>query len=463
VSVVRDRASRAGGVLLVGLLTLFAFFWRLGSATSTGDELVYRAAAAAYLRGDFTLNLEHPPLAKWVIALGHALGDVTLVADRAPAAVCGVLTGVVLFFVARRCAGFWAGLATAALWAVLPLAPGVVPFHLDRRATLEAPLLLCCAGAVLAAQRLLDAPARTSRWIVLGALVGAATAAKLTGAVVVVVVLAALWSLRRNPLRAATGLLTAFVASLLVFAATYLPFGAALPGALRYVVEFQLQHADDGAVQSVAGQLYRFPPWWSAWWFQSRYLGWAATAVLWALALVGTSRWTRPAVRPVVLALAGTTLAVTVSPLKLPQYHDVLVPPLLVLAVVGASVLVRALVGRVVVAAAGVVVLLVAVPHLVALARTGPDEWARAAAALSDRLAERPGVVVVWGDAPALQQLLPAGTVTTTSTAVDCAASAVLVDPTVADRMTGADIAAWAGCAPSAPESFGRLVLYRLG
>ncbi|WP_432561419.1 glycosyltransferase family 39 protein [Kineococcus sp. SYSU DK003] len=439
-------------VVLTGLLLLavFAFGWRLGRATSTGDELVYRGAAAAYLRGDFSLNQEHPPLAKWLIALGHSLGDGSLVDDRAPAAVCGVLTAAVLFAVARRCGGFWTGAVAAGLWCALPLAPGVVPFHLDRRATLEAPLLLFTALAVLAAQRVAEAPRRDGRWVLLGVAVGAATASKLTGAVVAVVALAVLFPLRRS----LTGVVLAAVSALLVFVATYLPFGPVLPDALRYVVEFQLQHADDGAVQSVAGTLYRFPPWWSAWWFQSRYLGWLGVALLWGLAVLGATRWSRPAVRPVVVALAGFTVAVVASPLKLPQYHDVLVPPLVVLAAVGLTQLARWwLPGRIVAAAAAVALLVVAVPHLAALARTGPDGYTRVAALLADR----PGTVVVWGDVPAFAASLPNRVVGTT--VPDCSAVALVVDPTVADRMPDADVAAWAACDLAPPVEVDRFTV----
>ncbi|WP_308220285.1 glycosyltransferase family 39 protein [Kineococcus sp. TRM81007] len=461
----RSRAGRGVALLAVAAVALFAFCWRLGVETSSGDELVYRDTAAAYLRGDFTRNLEHPPLAKLLIAAGHAAGGGSLVADRAVPALCGVLTAVVLFAVARRCAGFRAGVLAALLWSALPLAPGVVPAHLDRRATLEAPLLLFSACAVLAAQRVAQRPS-PARWALLGAAVGAATASKLTGAVTAVVVLALLWEERRRWRPALVRAVLAGAVSVVVFLAAYLPFGADAPAAVRTVVLWQLDHADRGAVQSVAGEQYRFPPWWSPWWFQAQYLTWLGLVALWGTAAVGAVlTWWRAAVRPVVLLLVAFTAAVAMSPLKLPQYHDVLVPPLCALAAVGFTRLLRrrGVAGAVVGSVAAAPLLVVAAGHLADVAATRPADYRLAADLLRERgLAGPGGAVVVWGDAEALRRLLP-GVEIATGTDVDCSAAALVVDPTVADRMTGADVAAWvAGCGVETALRADRLAVHLL-
>ncbi|WP_432536274.1 glycosyltransferase family 39 protein [Kineococcus arenarius] len=459
------RAGRAVALLAVLVVVVFAFCWRLGVETSNGDELAYRDAAAAYLRGDFTRNLEHPPLAKLLIAAGHALGGGSLVADRAVAALCGVLTAVVVFAVARRCAGFWAGVLAALLWCALPLAPGVVPAHVDRRATLEPPLLLFSACAVLAAQRVAQRPS-PARWALLGVAVGAATASKLTGAVSAVVVLALLWEHRRRWRPALAGAVLAGAVSVLVFLATYLPFGAEAPDAVRTVVQWQWEHADRGSTQSVAGELHLFPPWWSPWWFQAQYLSWPGLAALWSVAAVGAvASWRRAAGRPVVLALAAFTAAVVLSPLKLPQYHDVLVPPLCALAAVGFARLLRrrTVAAAVVALLAAAPLVLVAAGHLADVAATRPADYRLAAELLRERGLAGPGdVVAVRGDAAALERVLP-GPVVALGTAVDCSAAALVVDPTVADRMAGADVAAWvARCGEGTVLRADRLVVHVL-
>ncbi|WP_369070600.1 glycosyltransferase family 39 protein [Kineococcus terrestris] len=447
----RPARAAAAGRWLAGLAVLalgvFAFGWRLGVETSNGDELVYRDAGAAYWRGDVTPNPEHPPLAKHLIGLGGLLGDGSLSAERVPAAVCGVLVAVVLFAVTRRLAGTWAGLLAALLWCALPLAPGVVPAHVARRATLEAPLLLFTTCAVLAAQRVADR-STPGRWAVLGLAVGAATASKLTGAAVAVVALAALWTHRRAWRAALPGAVLAGAVAVVVFCATYLPHGDRFGWGLRTVVAWQLEHAGRGAVQEVAGTVSAFPPWWSAWWFQAQYLGAAGTAVLWAAALLGAALVVRRrAGLPVVAALAATTAALVASPLKLPQYHDVAVPPLLVLAAVAVHALLtrpRAAAARLAGAVLVVVVLAplatVAAGHLARVATTAPADYRVVARELPATTAP----VVVWGDAQALGRLRP-DLALTGAVAPDCAAAALVVDPTVANRVEGADTAAWVG------------------
>ncbi|WP_369070468.1 hypothetical protein [Kineococcus terrestris] len=49
-----------------------------------------------------------------------------------PVAALGLLVGLLLFDVARRRAGWGAGLAAAALWWLLPVAPGAVQLHVAR-------------------------------------------------------------------------------------------------------------------------------------------------------------------------------------------------------------------------------------------------------------------------------------------------------------------------------------------
>ncbi|MEZ0165817.1 ArnT family glycosyltransferase [Kineococcus sp. LSe6-4] len=437
--------------VLVVLAGAFVFLWRLGVESSTGDELVYRDAGVAYVHGDFRANLEHPPLAKFLIGLGHLAFGGSLTADRLPSALMGLATGGVLFCVARRIGGPWAGLTAMLLWYFLPLHPGVVEAHVGRQATLEMPLLFFTACAVWAAQVVAAQPSWW-RWAVFGAAVGAATATKLTGASVAVVVLAA-WA--AHP-RKVGGALLAGVTAVVVFLATYLPFGAEAPDAVRTVVQWQLDHAGRGAVQHIAGQNHLFPPWWSAWWFQSRYLGWAALVALWTSALLGAALVRRVSTAVVATAVVGFTVAVVVSPLKLPQYHDVLAPPLVALAAVGLT--------RLVTSRAWPVAAVLALPLVVACAgQLGTVATTRTAdyALLAPNLRDLPAgtTVVSWADTGTLQRAAPQVTVVGPG-AVDCSA-ALVVDPTIANRIPGADLDGWLRQCGGTVERFDRLELVR--
>lgn len=447
------RALTAVTVLVVLAVGVFVFTWRLGVESSVGDELVYRDAGAQYVDGVFTYNLEHPPLAKYLVGLGHLAFGGTLVADRLPSALLGILTGGVLFAITRRIAGPRAGLLAALLWYVLPLHPGVVEAHVGRQATLEMPLLFFVACALWAAQALLDR-ATWWRWAWLGVAVGAATATKLTGASVAVVTLALLWRHRATPGRALGGAVLAGSVAVAVFLATYLPFGAEGPDAVRTVVQWQLDHAGRGAVQHVAGVNHAFPPWWSAWWFQARYLTWAGVVALWGLAMLGVVAARRAGI-VVATALAGFTLALVASPLKLPQYHDVWMPPLLVGAAVALHRLVTGSLGsRVAAAAAGLVLLALAGQQGLNVATTAPADYRLVGAEL--RRLSAGSVVVSWADTGALQRYAP-DLVYVGGTVPDCTAAALVVDATIADRIPGADAAEWAAQCGASPRGFQRM------
>ncbi|MET0802865.1 MAG: phospholipid carrier-dependent glycosyltransferase, partial [Acidimicrobiales bacterium] len=152
------------------------------------DESYYVPAARSYLDGVFDVNLEHPPLGKWLIAAGiQLIGDEPL-GWRAASLVAGIVTVPLVWFLARRLLGStaWATAAaflvaidgllivqsrTAVLDSLLPpLIVGAtlaVLVHLDRgydRRRLSGPILF--AGGLLGA-------AVACKWEALPALLGA--------------------------------------------------------------------------------------------------------------------------------------------------------------------------------------------------------------------------------------------------------------------------------------------------
>ena len=94
------------------------------------DEVTVLNAARAYLRGNFTLNREHPMFMKSMIAVSLAAGDQWnrglgrshQVSDefavRLPNTIFGALTAVVIFLFAQEFFGFQVGLLSALLWSV---------------------------------------------------------------------------------------------------------------------------------------------------------------------------------------------------------------------------------------------------------------------------------------------------------------------------------------------------------
>lgn len=329
-------------LLCVGAVVgLLAFVVNLSVPSASGDEVTYLRAAQAYLSGDFTPNPEHPPLGKWMIAAGAAWGD-SLESHRVVGALLGWFTALPLAAAAgaitRR---WWPAVAVALGWWTLPVATGLVRFHVARSVLLEAPLMLWSAAGLLA----LCLAARDTRrrwWWAVAVCAGLAGASKLPGLVLLAGLVPLGWArwrasapgsrVRSSGEIVLVGLGCGLLAAA-VFVATYLPAGAEAGSWLRETFAFQFQHAADGHVQTVAGTNYAHPPWWAPFWFQAQYLGWPAMAALWGLALTGIVRHRhRPAVWACAAVLAVAVLALTTSPLKLPQYHTLVVPVLCLMA-----------------------------------------------------------------------------------------------------------------------------------
>lgn len=185
----RPRAGPALALVAVTVLGALPRLFRVGHRPEgfAWDEAYYVPAARSFLEGQFDVNLEHPPLGKWLIAAGiQVLGDEPL-GWRAASLVAGIVTVPLVWFLARRLLGSttWATVAagfvavdgllivqsrTAVLDSMLPpLIVGAtlaVLVHLDRgldRRTLSGPLVL--AGALLGA-------AVACKWEALPALFG---------------------------------------------------------------------------------------------------------------------------------------------------------------------------------------------------------------------------------------------------------------------------------------------------
>ncbi|WP_191564548.1 ArnT family glycosyltransferase [Janibacter melonis] len=461
-------------LLLASLAGVVMATWRLGVASTRGDEIYYRDAALDHLAGDWLANAQHPPLAKELMALSMGvLGDGTI-PGRLPAATCAWLTGFVVAglvweVTGRTKGGVLAGVGAALLWWLLPFEPA-------RMATLEAPLALFVALATWAWLR-----ARvgwSSWWFLLGgAAVGLAVATKLTGALAVAGLLPVLLlgvRDRRDPAvlsrldprarrrldrlatrpvrRTVTAVAVAAVGALAAWAVCYLPLGGDAFEAVRTSVTFQAEHAARGHARPVAGRAQLFPPWWSGWWYQAQHLGPVATTALWALAIAGAVRHRRRST-PVVATLAASALALAVSPLQLPHYQYVWWPTLLVLGAAawvpapGATAPRRAPWAPLVASALALALTLpvagVAAQHVRGVLTIEVDDY-RAAALLVERSVPEQTPVTVWAQMRAVRLGLPAQELSTRLPA-DANPAVLVVDLQWAQRK-GLDLALWERC-----------------
>ena len=444
-------------------------FWRLDVHGWGVDEVTYSQAGAAYVEGDFSPNRGHAWLAKELMGLSMSALGSNEVGVRLPGAVLGFATGFVLYALARRMAGPIAGLGAAAVWWLLPQAPGVHPIRLDRYGMLEPPMMFFAASALLAAWMW----GETGRWrwvLAGGVLLGLSGSSKFTGAVFApAVALPFFWV----PLPIRTRIAQALAAVLAAIAGLVVPYLAdGLEGidALREGVALQFANNVAGHLQIVAGTLYSVPPWWSHWWWQAEYLSVPGVAALWSLAAVGLAaaggratlsspQWRARAV--LLAALAFPLLSLVVTDRKLPHYHLVLVPVLAVatgLALAAASGSRRSIfrVGAVLVA---LPLAAIAALNLYRVATLQPDAY-RLAAQRLEAAGLGSGDIVVFGWPHVLEAEMP-GAVVHSGPLAD-PPEAMVIDPITRDRFRGTGLDRYVSSIASGYErsQAGRLTVY---
>ena len=127
------KMTRTQKTAALFLIVVFGLVLRIRGLDRVGfneDEVSKVEAARAYLRGDFSLELEHPMLMKSLIAmslaaadswnqgLGHSHQVPEEVAVRLPNTIFGSLTAVVIFLLAQEFFGAEVGLLSTLFWSI---------------------------------------------------------------------------------------------------------------------------------------------------------------------------------------------------------------------------------------------------------------------------------------------------------------------------------------------------------
>ena len=431
------RASRHGktgrqvaAACAIAAVGGFDLLFRLGAPDWSTDELAYRDSGwSSFHGGSFLANPEHPPLAKHIVGVFEILFGRSETPVRMSAVVAGVLTGVFLALIARRVAGNWAALATAAVWFALP---HPADLKLERFALLDVFMAMFTTLAILCVVHW--SVSRTWRWVVAtGIAVGLATACKLPGALAYAPVGVFVVVRGRFSVRSWLQLSALTAAGVGAFVAAYIPAVRQMPHQVGYMIAFQGRQRTQGHPVLVGGHVYRHPPWWT----QLRWQ-WDAS---WVLALC----YLAVVVFAVVIARRDPDMALLVGVLVttfgffafvsgniLGQYPYAWAP---VLAVITGLTL-REMAGRggLVRVGALVIALALVVPAAQLIVRTASirrTDYAAAAELLRARVGPAPSVVVVgYGDV--LLAYLPRCRLVRDTARV--VATAVVFDPEVADR-----------------------------
>lgn len=340
------RWLRRLAVVALAVAQAFLGLWRLATPSWHVDELVYAMSGRAYLAGDLIHNREHPPLGKYLIGLPQALLFESAGTARLLPVVAGALTGVGLFLLVRRTLGFWAGIAAWAAWVLLPRSVGLIEtgthvqmVRLERLALLDVFAATAMVAALVVGWRW----ARRGGWQLAGltgVAIGLGVASKVSAASIGLVVAGAVVAHRRR-WRDVAEVAMAAVTSVVVFAISYLPYGRTAPDAIRYMIDYQTQHAADGQLVYAGGSVHSKPPWWVFLAYQVEADGRALTAAT-VLAVIAALALVRHPVRWYLLAAVVVPLAVmTLSPVVIRHYRYIALPGQVALVGLGLWALLR--------------------------------------------------------------------------------------------------------------------------
>lgn len=395
---------RATILLVVLALAIYTAFFRLGAGGWHADEPIYRDSGLEYIRdNNFRSNLEHPFLAKYILGVTQVmLGSSEPEVIRIPAAVAFLLTGLTLFFFARRVAGFWVGVLALALWTISPLA-----LMFGRVATLEVFVGFFSTLALYFGWRWAESRKWTyAGWT--GVAAGLAVTSKPVGILILPAILFAgllkIGISRRLVIQSQLLLLVTTAVAL----ATYIPMGSQAPSAIQYMFEFQSAHSARGHPVSLGGTIYQFPPWWAHLWWQWEVYGTLATLSLGIAIVVALLRRHHLDLYLLTAVLIPFLFLSFYVDFKLSSYFYVWQPPLILLLALAAGKLPR---WRTTTGIALAALLLVPFVYLGAQAVMAPNyiqpgKYTRVAEYL-ESINHARGPILVWGQRSVFGAELP--------------------------------------------------------
>lgn len=404
--------ARTSAWVAVGLLTAFVLFYRIGVPSWNFDEYFFGIVGRRFLEGYFDQDVGvHPYLGTYLIGVIPALGSTGTTGVRLAPAIAGFATAGVLFFFARRVAGYWAGLLAFALWGLLPhesVMDGVAfaAIKIERFGLLDVFMELFIAAALYAGWRWTGS--EDWRWALsTGLLAGMATASKLAGAVVLVPILAlSLITPGLDRRVAQTAVVVVLCPGVLLL--SFLPVLPEAPDRLGEMFDLARVHQELGHTVVVAGDLYTGQaPWWANAWFMWDGMGPFATLSLLIAAAAAVALIDRRLSIYLGLAVAAPFVSLaTIYDIALPHYYFLWLAPLTLLAALGLHQLAAS--GGFRAGLAGVLVLamgVAAVTTMVNVASQRTGDYRRAAEQL-ERAGLGEGKIVVAGLEPILGDYL---------------------------------------------------------
>ncbi|QCR18678.1 glycosyltransferase family 39 protein [Agrococcus sp. SGAir0287] len=311
------RATAIVASVLGAVAIAFILVGRIDAQSVGGDEHTYLEAGLAYMRGDLSPNPEHPPLAKLVLGAWQSLVFEGAVAGRLLVAAMALGTASAIWWMLRGELGARAAIVPAVV--VLVADHTVHGDRIDRLVTLEAFVVLGSAWAFAFAWRWRRGGG--AGWLAAsGAAMAAACLCKVSALVLVPAFLVLLVGPGRpGARRALVGIGLFAAAGIALAAAVLVPFGGV--AAVQAMADYQLAHAQGGHAVRIDGVVHAAAPWWATLRFALDGTGIVPSiGIVLGAATAWLARPARALVATLTTATALSIVALSASPVALPQY-----------------------------------------------------------------------------------------------------------------------------------------------
>lgn len=261
-----ERWKHYAPTLAVFAIITLLFFYKLDYHYFFTDEILYRSSGIEYLKGEYSLNLQHPLIGKYIVGFATLFDEMNVFIMRTPYAILGILSA----FIVYKILGKWVG-ESWGLFGAMVFTTSQFIFDATRMVMFESPMhffWLLFSFYLLKVLENLKKEVTCSREIVLsGLFLGLAMATKHTSIVLVATVFFAILFAQGSLKTKAINFLKISVGGALVFGLTYLHFffSRGLDGAVElakttYFVFFGRN--SEGKDHVVAGQVYNKSPQW---------------------------------------------------------------------------------------------------------------------------------------------------------------------------------------------------------
>ncbi len=241
------------------VMGLFLNLWRIDSHYVFTDEVLYIQAAREYASGDYTLNLQHPLLGKYLSLITYNDDAHDIRAIRTPYAVVGLISSMLVYVIVKKQFGHLSGLLAATLYLILPF------LRLTNRSVLlESPMHFFWLLFSYIALSLIQRFSRQKLYF-LGAVLALALSVKFTSAVLFLPLLYILILIRKELKLRDIIVFILILGAVLVLHYCHMILisgPSALLGVLRSFKDVILSRNAEGKIHVVEGLLYKESPWW---------------------------------------------------------------------------------------------------------------------------------------------------------------------------------------------------------